>query len=238
MFSVSALRMPAVLIPTSRPERSTSGPPELPGLIAASVCSSPVRSPFGPSIVRSSPETIPEVTVGPPRPRREADRDHDVAEPERRRAGQRDRDEVARLDAHHREVALRRRPDHRPLQRLRVHVVVEGDRDPRRALDDVVVRQDQPVTLEDHARRLALAAAERRRLDVDDRREDARRPPRRASRPGRAPAAVSVGRRLADRDRLRRGRRRRRLVVAAVAAGEQRRRGERRRASLTAASGT
>ena len=68
MFSVSALRIPAVLIPTSRPERSTSGPPELPGLIAASVWSRPVRSPFGPSIVRSSPETMPEVTVGPPRP--------------------------------------------------------------------------------------------------------------------------------------------------------------------------
>ena len=28
----------AVLMPTTRPSRSTSGPPELPGLIVASVC--------------------------------------------------------------------------------------------------------------------------------------------------------------------------------------------------------
>ena len=60
--------MPAVLIPSSRPERSTSGPPELPGLIAASVWSRPVSFPFSPSIVRWSPEMIPEVTVAP-RPR-------------------------------------------------------------------------------------------------------------------------------------------------------------------------
>ena len=57
-----------MLIPSSRPERSTSGPPELPGLIAASVWSSPVSFPFSPSIVRWSPEMIPEVTVAP-RPR-------------------------------------------------------------------------------------------------------------------------------------------------------------------------
>ena len=67
-FSASASLTPAVLIPTRRPRRSTSAPPELPGLIAASVCSSPVSLPFVTSIVRSSPETIPEVTLGPPSP--------------------------------------------------------------------------------------------------------------------------------------------------------------------------
>src|SRR5581483_2460028 len=57
----------AVLTPTTSPAAFTSGPPELPGLMAASVwrtCSS--RSPFSAVIERLRADTMPRVTVGPP----------------------------------------------------------------------------------------------------------------------------------------------------------------------------
>ena len=46
-----------VLIPITRPSASTSGPPELPGLMAASVCTMST-----PSTTRSTPLTMPAVT--------------------------------------------------------------------------------------------------------------------------------------------------------------------------------
>ena len=59
-----SLRPPSVAIwvatPTTRPERSSTGPPEFPGLRAASVWMTPViAKPFGESICLRSPETIP-----------------------------------------------------------------------------------------------------------------------------------------------------------------------------------
>ena len=59
---------PAVLTPISRPPQSTSGPPLLPGLIDASVCTAPMSRavtplPAGTSTVRSSAATMPAVTV-------------------------------------------------------------------------------------------------------------------------------------------------------------------------------
>src|SRR3954454_13767781 len=58
---------PAELMPTTSPSSVSSGPPELPGLIAASVCTRWVKcSPSLVSIVRSSADTIPSVAVGPP----------------------------------------------------------------------------------------------------------------------------------------------------------------------------
>jgi hypothetical protein len=61
----------AELMPTTRPSMSTSGPPELPGLIAASVCSAlstvgvlaPVSSPT--FTARSTALMMPVVTVPP-----------------------------------------------------------------------------------------------------------------------------------------------------------------------------
>src|SRR5206468_936004 len=53
----------AVLMPITWPDRLTSGPPELPGLMAASVWIMPVWGP----IERLSPETMPRVTLGSPR---------------------------------------------------------------------------------------------------------------------------------------------------------------------------
>src|SRR4051794_39030958 len=55
---------PAVLIPTTWPAALTSGPPELPGLMAASVCRRPDSVSVSVEIVRSLAETIPSVTVG------------------------------------------------------------------------------------------------------------------------------------------------------------------------------
>ena len=54
-----------VLIPTMRPRESRSGPPELPGLIAASVWITPSisRSVNSERSGRASPETIPVVSV-------------------------------------------------------------------------------------------------------------------------------------------------------------------------------
>ena len=52
------------LMPITRPSASISGPPELPGLIAASVwITSEIVKPFGALIWRWSAEMIPEVTV-------------------------------------------------------------------------------------------------------------------------------------------------------------------------------
>src|ERR687891_1930530 len=75
----SAALVPAVLMPTTLPAMSTSGPPELPGLMAASVwitsvytrsCSEPHSSggqPGSPTVIRRvRDDTMPEVTDGPP----------------------------------------------------------------------------------------------------------------------------------------------------------------------------
>ena len=52
------------LTPITRPLPSSSGPPELPGLIAASVCTAlAIGKPFGASIVRPSEDTMPVVTL-------------------------------------------------------------------------------------------------------------------------------------------------------------------------------
>ena len=53
----------AVSIPMTAPLVSTSGPPLLPGLIAASVWIRSLRLPLVSVIVRSTPETTPTVTV-------------------------------------------------------------------------------------------------------------------------------------------------------------------------------
>ena len=56
----------AVLMPTTWPAELTSGPPELPGLMAASVWIRPLRLSSVASIERFRAETMPSVTVIPP----------------------------------------------------------------------------------------------------------------------------------------------------------------------------
>ena len=78
---------------------------------------------------------MPWVTVGPPQAEREADREHAVAEPELRRAPERNGDEVrqraTRMIARSRSAAV---PITVPADRLRVTPVVEGDRERAGAL--------------------------------------------------------------------------------------------------------
>jgi hypothetical protein len=53
-----------VFTPITRPRPSSSGPPELPGLIAASVCTTRfTREPSGASMLRRTDETTPSVSV-------------------------------------------------------------------------------------------------------------------------------------------------------------------------------
>jgi hypothetical protein len=53
-----------VFTPITRPRASSSGPPELPGLIAASVCTTRfTRDPSGASMLRRTEETTPSVSV-------------------------------------------------------------------------------------------------------------------------------------------------------------------------------
>ena len=62
-FAPLVLKM-AVFMPISRPAESSSGPPELPGLIAASVWIAPrMRRRVTDSISRSSALTMPRVSV-------------------------------------------------------------------------------------------------------------------------------------------------------------------------------
>ena len=165
-----------VLMPISLPVESTSAPPELPGLIAASVWSSPRRS--GPSsacTVRSRPETMPWVTVGPP-PRSSGKPIASTPSPSLacEEWPERDRDQVGQRHADDRQVALRRRADDRALDGRLVPPVVERDGHLPRAADDVVVREDHAAAVDHDARALALVAVEPDRPDVDDSGEHAR----------------------------------------------------------------
>src|SRR6185437_3353847 len=69
MFCAGSLVLPvatAVLMPTTCPLLSTSGPPLLPGLIAASVCSRPERFSSESDSERFLAEMMPSVTDGEP----------------------------------------------------------------------------------------------------------------------------------------------------------------------------
>ena len=58
--------MIAVFMPTTAPLESTRGPPELPGLMAASVWIRSASRPSGLSIERLTADTMPVVTLGSP----------------------------------------------------------------------------------------------------------------------------------------------------------------------------
>ena len=67
MFWAGSWELPvstAVFMPITCPAEFTRGPPEFPGLMAASVCSRPERLSPPELRVRLSAETMPSVTVG------------------------------------------------------------------------------------------------------------------------------------------------------------------------------
>ena len=163
MLLATAKQMPwapaitAVLMPMTSPREDTSGPPELPGLSAASVwITSSISRPVLERSDRPSADTTPAVTVEF-EAQRIADRDHElaaaqplgIAQPRRRQGDVVD-------DAQQSEVGVRIVAQHARLDGARV-----GQRQPhgRGALDDVAVGQHQAVGRDHHARAGAAALA-------------------------------------------------------------------------------
>ena len=141
----------AVLMPMTRPCESTSGPPELPGLIAASVWITSPRKPRSPVWrSRCKPETIPRVTLRPPSSASAlpiattSSPTCTWSESPSSMVGK-----ARALDLEHGEVAARRGAEHLggellPVGEVRLDLVG--------AFDDVVVRDDDAVGGHDEAR--------------------------------------------------------------------------------------
>ena len=101
---------------------SSSGPPELPGLIGASVwITESISKPLGAWMWRPSPETIPSVAVAV-EPERVADRDRRIADLHVARVGELERldalGHAAGVDAEHGQVARDVRADHGGIERI------------------------------------------------------------------------------------------------------------------------
>ena len=212
-------------MPISFPPASTRAPPELPGLIAASVWRRPSRTRH---LRLDRAVEARDDALGHGRAAGEAEREPDcenaVPEPELGRATEKNGDEIRASNANDGEIALGCGADHRARDGLRVTPVVEGDRERAGPPHDMVVRHDHPPAIDDDARRLTLAPVEPDRLHVDDPRQDARDDISctRASRSRRRSRRRGRGR------RDRRGRRRRRCALLRVTAAARNDQAERR----------
>ncbi len=156
--------MTAVLTPTTSPRDDTSGPPELPGLSAASVwITSSISRPERARNERPSAETTPVVTVEF-EPERVADGDHQLAAPEQLRIAERcGRQRHRSVDPHQREVGVGIVADD---LRGQAAAVDRGDVDARGAVHHVAVGEHEAVRRDDHAGAGAAALAVAR-LDVE-----------------------------------------------------------------------
>ena len=150
-----SLRATAVSMPTTWPAASTSGPPELPDEIAASVWISPSRtSPVRVAGLQRAPDGGHD--AGGDRRvavevEREADRHHLIADADGRGVGERDGSEVLTyVDLQQREVVAAVGGDE--CRRGRLGVAGEADMDVGGALDDVGVGEDLAVLRHDDAR--------------------------------------------------------------------------------------
>ena len=121
-------RMIAVLMPTTSPREETSGPPELPGLSAASVwMMSSISRPLRARKERPSADTTPVVTVEF-EAERVADGDHQLAAAQRLGIAEaRGRQDNVLLDPHQRQVGIGIVADD---ARIEVAAVGRGDREP------------------------------------------------------------------------------------------------------------
>ena len=146
----------AVLIPTTAPVESTSGPPELPGLIAASVWIASITALASvPAASRRTGRftalTMP-VGDGAGQPQRRSDRDHAVADDEAGRRSDGGHHRVRDLHLHDGEVGLRVAPD--DLGRGASAVVEDrldlGAGDLGGRGHHVVVREDVAGRVDDH----------------------------------------------------------------------------------------
>ena len=160
----SALPAMAVLMPMSRPSPSSSAPPELPGLMAASVwmrCRS--REPpvvmSATSMDRSRPDTMPELHGAGEAALGVADGDGQLPDLEGGRVAQLDGRQVRGVDLDQREVGVGVDALDGALE---LPAVREDHVDRVGILDDVAVGEDEPVRVDDHAG--AGAADERTEL--------------------------------------------------------------------------
>ena len=165
-----SLRATAVLMPTMRPWASTSGPPELPDEMAASVWISPSSAPSlgaeGAVERRDDAERDGGLAV---EVEGEPDGDHGIAELDLGRRGERHRNEVVAVDAQQGQVVAGIGGDELGLGRL--GLTRQAHPDGGRALDDVGVGQDLAVLADRDARSHRSAGVEVG-ADRDDRRTD------------------------------------------------------------------
>jgi hypothetical protein len=191
-------RIIAVLTPMTSPEDETSGPPELPGLSAASVwITSSIMRPVLARIERPSAEMTPAVTVDS-KFERVADGDDQLAADQALGVAEpRDRQIARRVGADECEVGVRVFVDQLRVGRPPLRI---GEADFLEAVDDVAVGEDQPVRRDDEARADAPSpAALLARLDVHHRRPDLGGHPRHRARIGVEERALVGGRRLRGR---------------------------------------
>ena len=127
-------------MPSRLPLTSTSAPPELPGLIAASVWMK-FSKVLMPSWLRPSALTMPQVTVWPT-PNGLPIASTDVAHLQRVGVAEGDHRQLVELDLEHREVGVGVGADHLACARA---AVVERDLDVVGALDHVVVGEEVAV---------------------------------------------------------------------------------------------
>ena len=141
----------AVLMPITSPCMLNSGPPELPGLIGASVW---MKSSKGPApMSRPRAETMPAVTDAA-QAEGIARRQHPLPDPHvAGRAERHGRQRRARRDPQQREVGQVIRADH---PRDVVGAVLRGDRHARGVADDMAVGDDDAGRFDDEARPGAL----------------------------------------------------------------------------------
>src|SRR3954470_16648300 len=236
------------LMPSTRPRASSSGPPEFPWLIAASVWIAPtVAKPVSDWIERSSAEMTPTDSDwsspnGLPiaaTADRAADRAHGRADGEiaRRAERQRTQRQAGRVDAQERDVGERVEADDAGRHLV---VVLEADEELLGLADvralaarhDVRVRGDLAAAGDDEAgaeARLAAVAVRVPEARRDDRHDARRLALVDRGRVERARPALRVAAAALEHLDARRGRLRadgRRLVLASAAGGEQRRCGD------------
>ena len=161
----------AVLMPTTSPFVATSGPPELPGLSAASVwMTSSIRRPLRARRLRPSAETTPAVTVDF-EPEGIADRDDELAAPQGLRIAEPGGGRPAgRFGAQESQIGVGIVTEH---LRLGLAALREGEARALRSAHDMAVGQDETVTGNDDAGTDATAVASPSgALNPNDRRPD------------------------------------------------------------------
>ena len=151
-------------MPTTSPRTFSSGPPELPGLIAASVCSMFCRLPLTPPSGRAERRDDAD-GHGVAQAERVADRHDPVARLHLLRVAelrflQRRRRHLGQLDQ--RAVGQRVAADDLRRVAFRPAVAEEADLDVFRVFDDVVVGEDEPALVDDEAGARAPASPGRR----------------------------------------------------------------------------